>query len=381
MQNSARSLKYLAAGLLAAFCLAFARTGTTEKSMVRAVLLEPGESGWTVGLLYQAPEASADSSEASDGIRFAAAEGDSLARAFYNAEAALPLEANFRLCDYLLLMPDSGWDTLLAYEALVLEQICGRTSAQLAACDFSCADLSEETEESGELLTELLQALKQVRRAAPRLCEAQAAYGLLLPVLAVEEGTPALRDEGLFLTEAGREEWNAQQTALYRLLTGRGETFVFWLGDRLLALRQPLLGLSADGAGGFAVRLDCQAADGAAPAAGDAEVLAALCTGFVQERWAAGQDLLSLGAYAALREGEASAPSPEKTPARSCGQTFRSTDGVPQQLPSKVMVTVVPSLTSLSSRMRALWIRAICLTMARPRPVPPVALLRLLSTR
>ena len=33
-------LHYLAAGLLAAFCLAFARTDTTEKSMVRAVLLE-----------------------------------------------------------------------------------------------------------------------------------------------------------------------------------------------------------------------------------------------------------------------------------------------------------------------------------------------------
>ena len=42
---------------------------------------------------------------------------------------------------------------------------------------------------------------------------------------------------------------------------------------------------------------------------------------------------------------------------------------------------VVPSFTALSSLMRALWMRAMCLTMARPRPVPPVALLRLLSTR
>ena len=43
MATRGRILKYLAAALLAAFCLAFARTDTTQKSMVRAVLLEPGE--------------------------------------------------------------------------------------------------------------------------------------------------------------------------------------------------------------------------------------------------------------------------------------------------------------------------------------------------
>src|SRR5699024_11873056 len=50
-----------------------------------------------LGLLYQAPEASADSSEVSDGIRFAAAQGPDLERALASAEAALPLTANFRL--------------------------------------------------------------------------------------------------------------------------------------------------------------------------------------------------------------------------------------------------------------------------------------------
>ena len=70
-----RALRCLAAVLLGVFCLAFARSDTAAKSMVRALLLEPGPSGWTVGLLYQAPEGSADSAEASDGIRFAAAQG------------------------------------------------------------------------------------------------------------------------------------------------------------------------------------------------------------------------------------------------------------------------------------------------------------------
>ena len=181
MASRGRIYKYLAAALLAAFCLAFARTDTTEKSMVRAVLVEPGEMGWTVGLLYQAPEASADSSEVSDGIGFAAAEGPSLERALNNAASLLPLDANFRLCDYLVLMPGSGWQTLAEYESLVLARQCGRTSALLSACDFTCQDISEATEESGDLLTALLQSLKQTQDAAPRLYEARTDAGLLLP--------------------------------------------------------------------------------------------------------------------------------------------------------------------------------------------------------
>ena len=38
MDSRSRMIKYLALGLLTAFCLAFARTDTTEKSMVRAAL-------------------------------------------------------------------------------------------------------------------------------------------------------------------------------------------------------------------------------------------------------------------------------------------------------------------------------------------------------
>ena len=46
-----------------------------------------------------------------------------------------------------------------------------------------------------------------------------------------------------------------------------------------------------------------------------------------------------------------------------------------------VTLMVVPLPTWLCRSMRAWCSRAICLTMASPRPVPPVALLRLLSTR
>lgn len=313
MASRGRALKYLAAALLAAFCLAFARTDTTEKSMVRAVLLEPGQTGWTVGLLYQAPEASADSSDVSDGVGFAAAQGPRLELALNNAASLLPLDANFRLCDYLLLMPGSSWQTLQAYESLVLARQCGRTSAQLAACDFTCQDISEATEESSDLLTDLLQSLKQSRRASPRLYETRTEAGLLLPLLTVEEDTLMVRPEGWFLSETESAAWDAQQTAVYRLLTGRGEEFVFWLGEHPLTLRRPLLSIEVGEGGSFAVRLDCQtAADSADPSPEMLAQLGDLCTQMLQTRWSAGQDLIGLGACAALRDGESARLDPTK---------------------------------------------------------------------
>lgn len=313
MARHSRALKYLAAALLAAFCLAFARTDTTEKSMVRAVLLEPGEAGWEVGLLYQAPEASADSSEVSDGIGFAAAQGASLERALYNAAALLPLDPNFRLCDYLLLMPGSGWQTLKDYESLVLARQCGRTSAQLAACDFRCQDLSEATEESSDLLTDLLQALKESRRASPRLYEARTNTGLLLPFLSLEDQALTVKPEGWFVSGTESVAWDAQQTAVYRLLTGKGDEFVFWMGEHPITLRRPLLSVEVEENEHFAVRLDCQtAADSADPTPEQLSQLGDLCTQMLEKRWSAGQDLIGLGACAALRDGEAARLSPTK---------------------------------------------------------------------
>ena len=313
MASRGRILKYLAAALLAAFCLAFARTDTTEKSMVRAILLEPGEEEWTVGLLYQAPEASADSSEASDGIGFAVAQGTGLERALDNAASLLPLEANFRLCDYLLLMPGGNWQTLSSYESLVLARQCGRTSAQLAACDFTCQELSEATEEGEDLLTSLLQTLKRSKRALPRLYETRTDEGLLMPCLTMEETTLSVKPEGWFVSTNSSEEWDAQKTAVYGLLTGQGDTFTFWLGEHPLTLRRPLLGVEKTKDGSFAVHLDCQtAADSAEPTDTDLARLGDLCTQLVQERWSAGQDLIGLGACAALRDGQNAWLSPAK---------------------------------------------------------------------
>lgn len=88
----------LALAALGLWCLLFVRTRTTEKSMVRAVMLEWDAQGWTAGLLYQAPEAAADSSEASAQVRFAAAQGGSLGQALSTAEGLAAAAGRFTGC-------------------------------------------------------------------------------------------------------------------------------------------------------------------------------------------------------------------------------------------------------------------------------------------
>ena len=76
-----KKLRSLSAMLLIGWCLIFLRCETTEKSMVRALYLAQKEQSITVGLLYQAPEAAADASEASGAVQLQLAQADTLAKA------------------------------------------------------------------------------------------------------------------------------------------------------------------------------------------------------------------------------------------------------------------------------------------------------------
>ena len=103
------------AALLVVWCLLFLRGDNTEKSMVRALFLEKAE-GWTVTLLYQAPEAEADASEAGSGLKVISAAGTTLEQALAAAEQALPRPASYRLCDYLLFPQALPQSALQEYE-------------------------------------------------------------------------------------------------------------------------------------------------------------------------------------------------------------------------------------------------------------------------
>ena len=62
---------------------AFFALGQHRKSMIRALLVETNGDSWTVGLLYQFPEASADSSEAKAAIRLCIGRGPELSSAHF----------------------------------------------------------------------------------------------------------------------------------------------------------------------------------------------------------------------------------------------------------------------------------------------------------
>ena len=153
----ARILLY---AVLVGWCLLFLRCETTEKSMIRVVYLEQKEQTWSVGLLYQSPEAAADAADASAALRIADGRGQTSETALAAAEAALPQTADYRLCDYVLFPEQTEDAVLAAYENLVLERGCGRTAARLSCTEFDLEILLQACEKTEELPDKLLDNLK-----------------------------------------------------------------------------------------------------------------------------------------------------------------------------------------------------------------------------
>ena len=133
-------LRLMAAGVLVVWLCLFLHWDNTEKSMIRALLVETNGDSWTVGLLYQFPEASADSSEAEAAIRLCIGRGPELSSAISAAEEALPQRADWRLCEYLLAGQDSVQRTLSACEELFLHRPYGRLASRVFGRSFSVED-------------------------------------------------------------------------------------------------------------------------------------------------------------------------------------------------------------------------------------------------
>ena len=186
-QRWARILLY---AVLVGWCLLFLRCETTEKSMIRVVYLEQKEQTWSVGLLYQSPEAAADAADASAALRIAGGRGQTLETALAAAEAALPQTADYRLCDYLLFPVQTEDAVLAAYENLVLERGCGRTAARLSCTEFDLEILLQSCGKTETLPDKLLDKLKARSAAMPRLYAHE--ESMLLPVLCLPEAQEGL---------------------------------------------------------------------------------------------------------------------------------------------------------------------------------------------
>jgi hypothetical protein len=288
-------------GLLVLVCFAFFHYESTEKSMVRAILLEQRAEGWCVGLFYQAPEAAADTSEAKAEIFFAASEGDTLEQALENAQNALPQAASYRLCDHVLLSPESTRDALEEYEQLVLRIRCGRTAASVLACDFTCEELSAQSEEYEELPADVLTVSKAQKSVSPALYQLHTQNVLLLSTLTFANGTVTVQNGSRLIDTAHIGEADENLTQMARMISGKESGYTFRIDEQQVKLRRCVVSVTVQKEGSFVVRLDCQSEFGTQPPTEQQqETLAALCTQTVRTLWAQGEDVLSLKAYAAL---------------------------------------------------------------------------------
>lgn len=304
MKYTAR--KVLAVVLLAGWCLLFLRCESTEKSMVRAVYLAQNSEGYCVGLLYQAPEASADASEASAALQFVQAQEAVLEKAFAAAEQLLPQQASYRLCDYLLLQPEASEPLLEEYEQLLLRRPCGRTAAKLVCAEGDSAQL----ESTSALPDAIMDALKKASAAMPRLYQHREA--ILLPGIQWQQEDAGMLPGGVLHTIYANYTLDAAQAETFRLLTGIGGSHSFWLEGEQISIRRCTVSVTVQ-AGLVHLRLDCQR-QYQSPQPTDAQraQLSALCTALVQDCWQQGIDLLHLAPRAALYHGTAEGFDPTK---------------------------------------------------------------------
>lgn len=290
-------LRPLCTLLLIGWCLLFLRCETTEKSMVRAVYLAQAGRQVTVGLLYQAPEASADASEASAALQLQLTQADTLKKALFAAQDALPQTADYRLCDYLLLDKTVSAELLAAYEDAVLQSGQGRAAAKVCALEMA----EDALDETGDFADKLLEKLKTNSARMPRLYQHR--EGLLLPLLCVESGKVTAAHNGLLWNAGTWQELDAPQAEMARLLLGQGRAHTFWLGGMPVTLRRCSVSATVHDTAAF-LRLDCQRSyDTPQPGDDQCMQLAQLCMQTVRLFWQQGIDLVHLQQRSALQNG------------------------------------------------------------------------------
>lgn len=317
--RASHALRWLAGGVLVLWCGVFLRMETTEKSMVRALIVQPNRSGWAVQLLYQFPEAAADASDAVAEIRSCSAEDATLPLALHKAERELPKAANYRLCEYLLFDETASQTDILELEEFLQTEPVSRLSARVFFA-AGIGALTEETPPDGlpgsgaepeetaaapeTLPRALLQAAEDTAAWAPHLYECAA--GAVIPILKIGENGVTWQKESCLLTAQGSTRLSPNETAMAQLLQERTMPVEFALEGETVTLRRCVVSVEAEG-NGFAVTLTGQRRAGTPPVEESVcRQLEALCEETIVRAWQSGADLLRLGAVRALKQGPGS---------------------------------------------------------------------------
>ena len=314
--RASHALRWLAGGVLVLWCGVFLRMETTEKSMVRALIVQPNRSGWAVQLLYQFPEAAADASDAVAEIRSGSAEDATLPLALHKAERELPKAANYRLCEYLLFDETASQTDVLELEEFLQTESVSRLSARVFfaagigklaeatppdGLPGSGAELEETVAAPETLPGALLQTAEDTAAWAPHLYECAA--GAVFPILKIGENEVTWQKESCLLTAQGNTRLSPNETAMAQLLQERTMPVEFALEGETVTLRRCDVSVKAEG-NGFAVTLTGQRRADTPPVAESVcRQLEALCEETILRAWQSGADLLRLGAVRALKKG------------------------------------------------------------------------------
>lgn len=297
------TLRLLAVGLLLCWCGLFLRTETTEKSMVRLIFADPTETGWTVGLLYQFPGSGRRLRRCGRFRPAGAWGGETPEKALLAAEKALHQQANYRLCEYLLLGPGWSGSALQTWEPLVQQHPELRLSIKLLAAEFSGAALAAQVRETEQLPEQLLQTVKNAASTAPRLYRFRRDQGILLPLLRLTGGKAELRRRVCCFPLGERRPFPPKRQPWQRFCLGRAAALNWTQPGRRLPFGASVCGVQAVGEG-FLVDLTLQRRAGTpAPTEAQRQTLQALCEETVRICWENGLDLLSLSAFRAQRDG------------------------------------------------------------------------------
>ncbi len=231
-EQQLRQMKWLLLGIALLVALWASSTQSQPQSyMVRAVVLDETGGQYTVGVLYQAPDAAANSADVQITYQLAQGQGDSLAEAVQAVEQAVGGQLSYQLSDYLLLASGCTPNTVQAYAALVQTAQCGRYSAKVSALSQDMAQLEALIAQTPQTASILLERLVEDGQNAPALYDVLE-DALPMPLLNVQDdGTLAAELLSCSLGAQGRVLYDAVQTQLYALLhTGQG-TASFMAGE------------------------------------------------------------------------------------------------------------------------------------------------------
>lgn len=211
--------KWILLGLVfVVICLCRA-SQTTQNILVRVILLEDTAQGQRVGVLYQDPQAAANSAEAQAPVRLVYAEGESISAAFQALEKEFPGSISYQCSDYLLLCGSCENETVVEYTAQLQNTQQGRYAASVIFLSQDIEALSAIAETNGQALQNLLECVEDTVRPTVKLYECTADE-VCVPFLAMNEVGEMQTAELLYECTGGESFiYDETQTQLYYLLS------------------------------------------------------------------------------------------------------------------------------------------------------------------